>query len=70
MKLGVGISILLLIVFVAFYPYPRSSQRLYYIPDYSDLSQLGSFGHWVLKLITNGGGNVPNIAVIIIYCAV
>ena len=68
-RLGVAISTLIFIVVVAFYPYPRSSgiNRLFYIADPPRM--LIGIKAFLISIITEGGGNFPNLVVILIYCA-
>jgi hypothetical protein len=66
-RLGVAISTLIFIVVVAFFPYERNINRLYYFTNtYKDLAGIKAF---LIRIITEGGGNSPNIIVILIYCA-
>ena len=68
-RLGVAISTLIFIVVVAFYPYPRRSgiTRLFYIADPPRM--LIGIKAFLISIITEGGGNFPNLVVILIYCA-
>jgi hypothetical protein len=66
-KLAISLLTLIFIVFVAFYPYKSEDNRAFF--DRVRLKTLKGFSGFLIRIITEGGGNIPNIVVILVYSA-